>query len=116
MSMIKMYKIKSILLYIFTEITYNKDIPKKGEMNMDIIPISELRDTNKISEYCTHTGNPLFVTKNGTGHLVVQSYAEYQRQQEDIRTLKAILESERTQARNGGKTVSHEDIKKKYGL
>lgn len=83
---------------------------------MNIIPISELRDTSKVSDYCTHTGNPLFVTKNGAGHLVVQSYVEYQRKEDEIRTLKAILESERTQARNGGKTKSHEEIKAKYGL
>lgn len=83
---------------------------------MDIIPISELRNTNKISEYCTQTGNPLFITKNGTGHLVVQSYAEYMRKEEEIKTLQAILESERTQARNGNTTKSIEDIKKKYDL
>lgn len=83
---------------------------------MDIIPISELRNTNKISEYCTQTGNPLFITKNGTGHLVVQSYAEYMRREEEIKTLQAILESERTQARNGNATKSIEDIKKKYDL
>ena len=83
---------------------------------MDIIPISELRNTNKISEYCSQTGNPLFITKNGTGHLVVQSYAEYMRKEEEIKTLQAILESERTQARNGNTTKSVEDIKKKYEL
>lgn len=83
---------------------------------MDIIPISELRNTNKISEYCTQTGNPLFITKNGTGHLVVQSYAEYMRKEEEIKTLQAILESERTQARNGNDTISVEDLKRKYDL
>ena len=83
---------------------------------MDIIPISELRNTNKISEYCTKTGNPLFITKNGTGHLVVQSYAEYMRKEEEIKTLQAILESERTQARNGNVTISVEDLKRKYDL
>lgn len=83
---------------------------------MDIIPISDLRNTTKISEYCTQTGNPLFVTKNGVGHLVVQSYAQYQRREEEIKTLQAILESERTQARNGNATKSIGDIKKKYDL
>lgn len=83
---------------------------------MDIIPISDLRNTNKISEYCTKTGHPLFVTKNGTGHLVVQSYAEYMRKEEEIKTLQAILESERIQARNGNATKSLEDIRQKYDL
>lgn len=83
---------------------------------MDIIPISDLRNTSKISEYCTQTGNPLFVTKNGSGHLVVQSYAQWQRKEEEIKMLQAILESERTQARNGNTTKSIEDIKKKYDL
>lgn len=83
---------------------------------MDIIPISDLRNTSKISEYCTQTGNPLFVTKNGSGHLVVQSYAQWQRKEEEIKMLQAILESERTQARNGNTTKSIGDIKKKYDL
>lgn len=83
---------------------------------MDIIPISALRDTNKISEYCTKTSNPLFITKNGTGHLVVQSYAEYMRKEEEVKTLQAILESERLQARNGNATKSIEDMAKKYDL
>lgn len=83
---------------------------------MDIIPISELRNTNKISEYCTQSQSPLFVTKNGTGHLVVQSYAEYMRKEEEMKMLQSILESERLQLKNGGKTKSIEDIKKKYEL
>lgn len=81
---------------------------------MDIIPISEMRNTSKVSEYCVQSNAPLFVTKNGSGHLVIQSYAEYMRKEEEIKMLQAILESERLQARNGNETKSLEEIRYKF--
>ena len=38
-----------------------------------IIPIRDLRDTTKISEMCNATNEPIFVTKNGYGDMVVMS-------------------------------------------
>lgn len=38
-----------------------------------IIPIKDLRDTNKISELCKETNKPIFVTKNGYEDLVIMS-------------------------------------------
>ena len=47
-----------------------------------IRPISELRNNaNEISEYCHNYQEPVFITKNGTGDLVVLSIEEYERQQ-----------------------------------
>ena len=45
---------------------------------MQIIPIRDLRDTTKISEMCNATNEPIFVTKNGYGDMVVMSMATYE--------------------------------------
>lgn len=45
-----------------------------------IRPIADLRDTNGISELCYSQQEPVFITKNGTGHLVVMSMETYDRQ------------------------------------
>ena len=38
-----------------------------------IKPITELRNTNEISELCHQQQEPIFITKNGFGDLVVMS-------------------------------------------
>lgn len=43
-----------------------------------IIPIKELKDTNRISEMCANTNQPIFVTKNGYGELVIMSIKTYE--------------------------------------
>lgn len=42
-----------------------------------IIPIKELRDTTKISETCHNTDEPIFITKNGYGDMVLMSMETY---------------------------------------
>ena len=42
-----------------------------------IIPIRDLRDTNTISEKCHTMEEPIFITKNGYGDLVVMSIETY---------------------------------------
>lgn len=45
-----------------------------------IRPSSDLRNKyNEISEFCHKYNEPVFITKNGTGDLVVLSNAEYER-------------------------------------
>ena len=42
-----------------------------------IKPITELRNTNEISELCHQQQEPIFITKNGFGDLVVMSIEAY---------------------------------------
>jgi prevent-host-death family protein len=43
-----------------------------------IKPISDLRNkANEISKLAHHSGEPIFITKNGEGDLVVMSMAQY---------------------------------------
>ena len=44
----------------------------------NIIPIRDMRDTSKISEMCHATDEPIFVTKNGYGDMVIMSIAAYE--------------------------------------
>ena len=43
-----------------------------------IRPITDLRNTNEISEICHAKKEPLFITKNGYGDLVVMSIETYE--------------------------------------
>ncbi|QEN03410.1 type II toxin-antitoxin system Phd/YefM family antitoxin [Thiospirochaeta perfilievii] len=44
-----------------------------------IIPIKDLRNTTEISRKCHETNEPIFVTKNGYGDMVLMSIATYER-------------------------------------
>ena len=47
-----------------------------------IRPISDLLNSaNEISDFCRQTGEPVYITRNGTGDMVVLSLEEYERQQ-----------------------------------
>ncbi len=43
-----------------------------------IRPISDLRNTNEISDLCHEKNEPIFITKNGYGDLVVMSIETYE--------------------------------------
>ena len=44
-----------------------------------IIPIRELRDTNAMSEMCHNTDEPVFITKNGYGDMVIMSLETFEK-------------------------------------
>lgn len=47
-----------------------------------IRPISDLRNNaNEISDFCRQTREPVYITRNGIGDMVVISIEEYERQQ-----------------------------------
>ncbi len=43
-----------------------------------IRPITDLRNTTEISELCHNTSEPIFITKNGYGDMVVMSNETYE--------------------------------------
>ena len=43
-----------------------------------IVPIRDLKDTNRISELCKSEKRPVFITKNGYGDMVIMSMAYYE--------------------------------------
>ena len=46
-----------------------------------IRPISDLRNSaNEISDFCRQSREPVYITRNGTGDMVVLNIEEYERQ------------------------------------
>lgn len=60
-----------------------------------IRPISDLRNNaNEISEFCLNAREPVFITKNGVGDMVVMSIEVYERQQALIELYAKLSEAE----------------------
>ena len=66
-----------------------------------IRPITDLRNTTEISNLC-HAGNdPIFITKNGYGDMVIMSMEAYDKLVSVAATDAAIAEAERELAQDG---------------
>lgn len=64
---------------------------------------------NEISDYCKTTGEPVFLTKNGDGDLVVMSIETFERKEKELALKEKLLEIEL--ARIGGvKDYSLEEL------
>ena len=66
-----------------------------------IRPITDLRNTNEISEICHARREPVFITKNGYGDLVVMSIETYEAMVEGASLDCAIAEAEGEFERDG---------------
>ena len=83
-----------------------------------IIPIRDLKNTSEISELCRTTGEPIFVTKNGYGDMVVMSMETYEKQMRllDIYSKLATAEEQIKSGRTMSAEASRQDLRGKYGL
>ena len=70
---------------------------------MQIVPIRDLRNTNEISERCKKTNEPIFITKNGYGDMVLMSMETYQRTVAMSEVYRKLMEAEAELA--AGQTV-----------
>ena len=78
-----------------------------------IKPVSDLRNNfNEISEICHKEQEPVFITKNGEGDMVVMSMALYEQQQALLELYQKLGEAE-AQSLAGMPTISHQDFMKK---
>ena len=66
-----------------------------------IRPIKDLRNTTEISELCHAKKEPIFITKNGYGDLVVMSIEAYEELTDTVHTDAAISEAEKEFASEG---------------
>ena len=66
----------------------------------EIRPIRDLRNTNEISEICHTRKEPVFITRNGYGDLVVISIEVYDEMIKNMTIDKAISESKAELAKN----------------
>jgi len=83
-----------------------------------IVPIRDLKDTAKISQLCEESKEPVFVTKNGYGNLVIMSMDVY----EDLSPYNYVmgrLEKSEEDVANGNVMDAFEgleEIRAKYDL
>lgn len=83
-----------------------------------IIPIKDLKNTSEISTLCHNTDEPVFVTKNGYGDMVIMSMDVYEKtmfMQELYNKLKLAEKQIEDGEVKEAKTVLS-DLRKKYGL
>lgn len=66
-----------------------------------IKPITDLRNTNEISELCHARKEPIFITKNGYGDMVVMSMETYDSLMETAAIDSAISQAEAEFAQDG---------------
>ncbi len=83
-----------------------------------IIPIRDLKNTSDISERCHQSHEPIFVTKNGYGDMVVMSIETFERTMAMHEVYRKLEEAEEDLRQ--GRTISAEDslrgLREKYGL
>lgn len=83
-----------------------------------IVPIKELKNTNRISQMCHETGEPIYVTKNGYGDLVVMSMEAYERQMvlNEVTAKLAAAEEDVAAGRVVPAKEAFAALREKYGL
>ena len=69
-----------------------------------IIPIRELKNTASISKYVEETDEPVFITKNGYGSMVIMSLEVYEREIAKRQVIELINDS------LGDKDHSHQKV------
>jgi PHD/YefM family antitoxin component YafN of YafNO toxin-antitoxin module len=83
-----------------------------------IRPITDLRNTAEISELCHSTAEPVFITKNGYGDLVVMSMEAYERKLALADVYQKLAEAE-AEVAGGAALLDGEDVlrrlRKKHG-
>lgn len=66
-----------IILTSVTKLCYNY-VTKGVDIMPRIIPIKDLRNTNEISQMCKESAEPIYITKNGYGDMVIMSMEMYE--------------------------------------
>ena len=83
-----------------------------------IIPIKELKNTSEISEWCHKSDEPIYITKNGYGDMVIMSMETYENTMRRLSVYKDIELSEK-QVQNGQVKEARSalaEIRTKYGI
>ena len=83
-----------------------------------IIPIKDLKNTSEISEMCHKSDEPIYITKNGYGDMVIMSIERYERAMRQLSMYQSIEISEKqlenAQVKDAKAALS--EMRDKYGL
>ncbi len=83
-----------------------------------IIPIKELKNTSEISNLCHSTEEPIFITKNGYGDMVIMSIDIYEQTMKQLNFYRELEISERQLKEGKTKEARNSlaSMRGKYGL
>ena len=98
---------------------YSTIIPR-GELKTmtQIIPIRDLKNTSEISQMCKESDEPIYITKNGYGDMVIMSMEVYKEKMFMLDVYDKLLAAE--EEIKSGKTLdadsSIKSIREKYNV
>lgn len=83
-----------------------------------IRPIRDLKNTTEISTLCHETNEPIFITKNGYGDMVIMSIETYEKSTfiNNLYDKLTVAETDLKLGRVSDVDDAISDIRKKYGL
>lgn len=83
-----------------------------------IIPIKELKNTSEISEMCHKSNEPVYVTKNGYGDMVIMSMEAFEGISERLKMYQSLIISEEQMKEGKVKDAraSLASVREKYAL
>ena len=87
-------------------------------MMPQIIPIKELKNTSGVSELCQNSDEPIFVTKNGYGNMVIMSMAIYEKTMllQDVYDKLDAAECEISKGNTRNARASLQNLRQKHGI
>ena len=83
-----------------------------------IIPIRDLKNTSEISDLCHNSTEPIYITKNGYGDMVIMSIETYENTMKQLEMYQQILLSEKNIEEGKIKDAHHSlsEMRKKQGI
>jgi PHD/YefM family antitoxin component YafN of YafNO toxin-antitoxin module len=83
-----------------------------------IIPIRDLKDTTAISQMCQESTEPVYITKNGYGDMVIMSMKAYEEKlfMADVYAKLAEAETAIAEGKTSDARQGLEELREKYGL
>ena len=83
-----------------------------------IIPIKDLKNTSEISDMCKKTKEPIYITKNGYGDMVIMSMDTYEETMKQLSMYRDIEISEQQIEKGQIKDARQalRELRIKYGL
>ena len=83
-----------------------------------IIPIRDLKNTSEISNLCRETQEPVFITKNGYGDMVIMSMETYEKNMfmQDVYAGLTVAEQQIKDGKVKNARQSLKDLRTKHGV
>ncbi len=83
-----------------------------------IIPIRDLKNTAAISQMCSESSEPVYITKNGYGDMVIMSMKAYEEKMAmlDVYAKLAEAEEELSQGKTVDARAALKGLRAKYGV